>query len=383
MAEQFDLIVLGGGSGGLAAAQRAAEYGAKVAVVEKGRLGGTCVNVGCVPKKVMWHAADIAHAMHLAADYGFGERVPEHDWAELKQRRDAYVLRLNGIYERNLENKKVDYLAGEASLLDAQSVRVGDRDLNAPRIVIATGGEPAVPEVEGSEHGITSDGFFELKQRPQRVAVVGSGYIAVELGGVLRALGSDVSLFARKDAVLREFDTILQTSVVKAMQADGINLVFQSVPQAVRKTGDGLQLDTEDKKSHGPFDSVIWAIGRTPCTASLQLENAGVSTDAKGFITTDEYQETNVPGIFALGDVTGRVALTPVAIAAGRRLSDRLFGGQTERHLVYDNVPSVVFTHPPVGTVGLSEQEAVERYGADKVKVYTSNFVSLIYGVSE
>ncbi|MGI9308060.1 MAG: FAD-dependent oxidoreductase, partial [Gammaproteobacteria bacterium] len=164
---------------------------------------------------------------------------------------------------------------------------------------------------------------------------------------------------------------------------DGINLVFQSVPQAVRKTGEGLQLDTENKKSHGPFDCVIWAIGRTPLTASLQLENAGVKTDVKGFIATDEYQETNVPGIFALGDVTGRVALTPVAIAAGRRLSDRLFGGQTERHLVYDNIPSVVFTHPPIGTVGLSEQEAVEHYGADKVKVYTSNFVSLIYGVSE
>jgi glutathione reductase (NADPH) len=373
----FDLVVIGGGSGGLAAAQRAVEYGANVAVIESGKLGGTCVNVGCVPKKIMWNAASAAHAIHDAAGYGFDPVTHRHDWPALKLRRDAYVTRLNGIYEQNLANKNIEYIAGLGVLEGPNGIRIDNRVLNAERLLIAVGGEPIVPGLPGAEHGITSDGFFELDALPGRVAIVGSGYISVELAGMLRALGAEVSLFVRFDGVLREFDEMLQRSAGAALRADGIELHLHAIPAGVEKNSDGLELVTEDGNRFGTFDSLIWAIGRRPLTASLGLESAGVAVDETGFITTDEFQQTSVPNIFAVGVVTGRAALTPVAIAAGRRLADRLYGGMSGRRLDYDNIPSVVFTHPPIGTCGLSERQAREQYG-DEVSVYTSEFVPMI-----
>ena len=382
MPDQLDLIVLGGGSGGLAAAQRAAEYGATATVIEHARLGGTCVNVGCVPKKIMWNAASLAHALHDARGYGFSVADVSHDWNEIKEKRDTYVLRLNGIYERNLDNKGIRYIAGTASLDGPNTVRVGDESLSAERIIIATGGSPMIPDVSGAKLGITSDGFFELEQCPQKVAVAGSGYIAVELAGMLRALGAEVDLFARRNSVLRSFDEMLQAALIEAMEADGIRLHFESIPSGVAEVSGGLELALESGKRHGPFDTLLWAIGRKPETADLNLAAAGVQTDERGFVPTDDHQATNVGHIFAIGDVTGRAALTPVAIAAGRRLSDRIWGGMTDRKLDYGNIPSVVFSHPPIGTCGLTEAEARSQFGSD-IKIYTSSFMPMFNSFTE
>ena len=380
MTERYDLLVIGGGSGGLAHAQRAAEYGARAAVVEKGALGGTCVNVGCVPKKVMWYAAHHAHQFHHLADYGFDVDVSGHDWAGLKARRDAYIERLNGIYENNLDKRGVSWLSGTARFVDAHNVDVDGRRIEADRIVIATGGRPTVPGIPGAELGITSDGFFELEDRPQRVLIAGSGYIAVELAGVFNALGSDVQLVIRKDSVLRDFDSMLSGELMQAMDHEHIDVVSRVIPQSVERTGKGIVLHAEDGRSFGPVDCLVWAIGRSPNSDDLGLDNAGVERDEDGYIPTDKFQQTNVESVFALGDVTGRVQLTPVAIAAGRRLADRLYGGMEGRHLEYELIPTVIFSHPAIGTVGLTEDEARERYG-DAVKVYTSGFTGMYYAL--
>lgn len=380
MAERYDLLVIGGGSGGLAHAQRAAEYGAKAAVIEYGPLGGTCVNVGCVPKKVMWYAAHHAHGLHHAANYGFDIDVKGHDWAGLKERRDAYIERLNGIYENNLDKRGVTYIKGRARFVDATTVHVDGRTVETDRVVIATGGRPSVPDIPGAELGITSDDFFQLEERPQRVLIAGSGYIAVELAGVFSALGSNVQLVVRKDSVLREFDSMLASRLMDCMDRDEIDLVTSVVPKSLDKTDDGLVLHAEDGRTFGPADCLVWAIGRSPNTEALDAEKAGVEVDESGFIPTDKLQQTNVDTVFALGDVTGRAALTPVAIAAGRRLADRLYGGMEGRHLDYETIPTVIFSHPTIATVGLTEEQAREQYG-DGVKVYKSSFIGMYYAL--
>ncbi len=378
--EKFDVLVIGGGSGGIAHARRAAEYGARAAVVESGKLGGTCVNVGCVPKKVMWYAAAQAHQFEHAEDYGFDIEVRGHDWAAIKENRDAYIARLNAIYERNLDTSGVSHICGYANFVDAHTVAVGDELFEADKIVIATGGRPGIPDIPGAELGITSDDFFELEERPQRVLVAGSGYIAVELAGIFNTLGSDVHLVVRKDGILRSFDAMLGESLMECMEKQGIEIETRFIPAAVEKTGDGLIVRAEDGRTSDPVDSVLWAIGRKPNSAGLALEKAGVETDARGFIPTDKRQQTNVGHIFALGDVTGRAALTPVAIAAGRRLADRLYGGMEGRYLDYDLIPTVIFGHPTIGTIGLSEAEAREEFG-DTVKVYQSGFIPMYYAL--
>jgi glutathione reductase (NADPH) len=380
--ERFDLLVIGGGSGGLAHAQRAAEYGAKAAVVEHGPLGGTCVNVGCVPKKVMWYAAHHAHGFHYASHYGFDIEVKGHDWAALKARRDAYIERLNGIYEANLERRGVSYLSGSARFIDSNTVDIDGRHVAADRIVIATGGRPMVPDIPGAELGITSDGFFQLEERPQRVLIAGSGYIAVELAGVFNSLGSDVQLVVRKDSVLRSFDKMLSAELMEAMDGADIQIDTGVIPKEVEQREDGLVLSAEDGRRFGPADCLVWAIGRSPNTKTLDAGKAGVKQGENGFIPTDKYQQTNVENVFALGDVTGRAALTPVAIAAGRRLADRLYGGKEGRHLEYELIPTVIFSHPTIGTVGLTEDEARARYG-DDIKIYTSSFIGMYYALGE
>lgn len=382
MTTDFDLIVIGGGSGGLAHAQRAAEYGARAAVVESGPLGGTCVNVGCVPKKIMWYSAHHAHQMRHAADFGFDVTVNGHNWSELKTERDAYIRRLNRIYENNLGKRDVTYLQGHGKFLDTSTIDVDGKAYTADRIVIATGGYPLVPEIPGAELGITSDGFFDLEERPQRVAVLGSGYISVELAGVFNALGSATTVLVRKDGVLRNFDKMLRNELEMAMEKSGIELETGFVPSALEKTPGGIMVVAEDGREFGEFDTVVWAIGRAANTDSLNAAAAGIEMDDAGFIPTDEWQKTNVDNIFALGDVTGRDALTPVAIAAGRRLADRLYNGMTDRRLEYHTIPTVVFSHPPIGTVGLTEAEARKEYG-DAVKIYKTRFNPMAYAFSE
>jgi len=378
----FDVLVLGGGSAGLAHAQRAAEHGASAAVVESGPLGGTCVNVGCVPKKVMWYTAD--HALHFehAVDYGFDIEVNGHDWGALKTRRDAFIKRLNGIYQSNLDKRSVECFVGTAAFKDAHTVLVGDAELSAERIVIATGGRPIIPDIPGAEHGITSDDFFELEARPQRVLISGSGYVAVELAGIFHSLGSETQIVVRKDGVVRGFDSLLGTELMAAMRASGLPVTTGVIPQGVEKAEDGLTMISEDGRRFGPVDCLLWAVGREPNSEDLNLEAAGVTQDKRGFVPTDEYQQTNVEHVFALGDITGRAALTPVAIAAGRRLADRLFGGMEGRHLDYSLIPTVIFSHPTMGSIGLSEDAARKKYG-DDVKVYTSSFTGMFYALGD
>ncbi len=380
MPTQYDYIVIGGGSGGLATAQRAVEYGARVAIIEPGRLGGTCVNVGCVPKKLMWNAASLGHGLADAAGYGFDVELRGHDWAALKAGRDAYVARLNGIYAENLEKKGIDWVRAAARFTGPRTVSVGGGELAAPQVTIATGGRPTVPAIPGSELGITSDGFFALETRPERVAIVGSGYIAVELAGAFAGLGSQVSVVVRHEGVLRHFDSMVGAALAREMAADGIELVTHAVPKALTADGATRTLHLEDGRAIGPYDCVLWAIGREPLSADLGLDAAGVTT-VGGFIVTDHLQDTNVAGVHAIGDVTGRAPLTPVAIAAGRRLSDRLFGGKPDRHLDYNLIPTVIFSHPPIGTVGLSEAEARALHH-DAVRTYTASFVPMYHALT-
>ena len=382
--QQFDLIVLGGGSGGLATAQRAAEYGARVALFEPGRLGGTCVNVGCVPKKVMWNAAELAGALEHARDYGFDVRVAGHDRAQLKRARDAYVQRLNDIYRRNLDRKSIATIRSTGRFVGPREiVDAAGEVYAAEHVVIATGGYPNVPALEGCELGLTSDGFFELERLPRRVAVVGSGYVAVELGGVLNALGAETVLFVRRDAVVRDFDALLSDRLTKHMRAAGIEIVTGATPAAVRGAPGDLTLVTLDGRSFAGFDTLLWAIGRSPRTQSLGLERAGVEIDAGSAVRVDAFQNTSAERVYAIGDVTGFAELTPVAIAAGRRLSDRLFGGQADRMLSYELLPTVVFSHPPIGTVGLSEAAARERYKDQPIKIYQTEFVSMFFALGD
>jgi glutathione reductase (NADPH) len=379
--QTFDLISIGGGSGGLACAQRAAQYGARAAVIESHRLGGTCVNVGCVPKKVMWNAAGVALSLADAGDYGFDVRVGEADWALLKQKRDAYVLRLNGIYARNLAAKGVAHVQGAARFIDAHTIEVAGQRLTAPHIVIATGGVPTVPDLPGAGLGITSDGFFGLESRPQRVAVIGSGYIANELAGAFNELGSRVDVFIRKDHLLTHFDAMLGAALMREMRAQGVTIHEHVIPAALTSAHGSTTLVAADGREFPGFDCVLWAVGRSANVAQLDLEAAGVNLDRASYVVTDAFQNTNVPGVYAIGDVTGRAALTPVAIAAGRRLSDRLFNGRTDRRLDYANIATVVFTHPPIGTVGLTETEARALHG-DAVKVYVTDFTPMYHALT-
>ena len=379
--QAFDLICIGGGSGGLACVQRAAEYGAKAAVIESHRLGGTCVNVGCVPKKVMWNAAGVALSLADAADYGFDVQIGGSDWGVLKHKRDSFIIRLNGIYARNLASKGVTHVQGVGRFVDAHTVEVAGRRMTAPHIVIATGGVPTVPDVPGAGFGITSDGFFTLDERPARVAIIGSGYIANELAGAFHELGSRVDVFIRKDHMLTHFDAMLGKALMREMRAQEMTIHEHVVPAALTESGGLRTLVATDGREFPGYDCVLWAIGRTANVAAMDLQAAGVTIDAASYVMTDEFQNTNVAGVYAIGDVTGRAQLTPVAIAAGRRLSDRLFNGMTDRRLDYGNIATVVFTHPPIGTVGLSESEARALYG-DAVKVYVSDFTPMYHALT-
>ena len=378
---KFDLIVVGGGSGGLAAAQRAAEYGAQVALLESGRLGGTCVNRGCVPKKIMWHAVELAREIAHASEYGFDLELKGHDWTALARRRERYIRRLNSIYANNLKRRGVHSVAGHAAFSAPRTLTVDGEIYSAERVLIATGGAPVIPEIPGSELGITSDGFFELERRPASAAVVGAGYIAVELAGILRGLGAEVTLHLRRDSVLRSFDDILQQACLEGLQELGVRIASGFTPAAVDRCASGLRIRSAAGESSGPFDTLIWAVGRRPLTLGLNLNLAGVACDERGAIRVDEWQETMAKGVAALGDVTGHHELTPVAIAAGRRWADRQFGGMSGRRMDYSNIPTVVFTHPPLGAVGLTEQEARQAYG-EAVRCYRADFVPLFYGIS-
>ncbi|PSB86317.1 glutathione-disulfide reductase [Photobacterium damselae subsp. damselae] len=385
MAKHFDYICIGGGSGGIASANRAAMYGAKVALIEAKALGGTCVNVGCVPKKVMWHGAQIAEAMHLyAKDYGFDVEMKGLNWGKLVESREAYISRIHTSYETVLGNNKIEVINGFAQFVDAKTVEVDGEHYTADHILIAVGGRPSIPVIPGAVHGIDSNGFFELKEQPKRAAVVGAGYIAVEIAGVLNGLGTDTHLFVRKESPLRSFDPMIIETLTEVMAAEGPTLHTHSVPKEVVKEEDGtVTLYFENGESHNT-DILIWAIGREPTTDAINLAAAGVETNNRGFIKVDEFQQTNVEGIYCVGDIMeGGIELTPVAVKAGRQLSERLFNNKPNAKMDYALVPTVVFSHPPIGTIGLTEPEAIAQYGAENVKVYKSGFTAMYTAVTQ
>ena len=328
----YDFLVVGGGSGGVAAARRAAGYGATVGLIEGSRMGGTCVNVGCVPKKVMYNAVTIANSLDDADHYGFTISDTKFNWLDLKTQRDAYVSRLNANYNKMLETSKVDIIRGDATFIDARTVRVGDKEFSAKHILIAVGSRPSLPsELKGVQHCISSDGFFALDDLPGSVAVVGGGYIGVELASVLNGLGAKTHIYTIWNNLLSDsFDELVVNILEGEMHRQGIKHVANvEICEVVKDERSGkLSLKMRDGTLHGPFDKVILATGRKPNTESLSLEAAGITTLAggigeRGHIVVDDFQNTIMPGIHAVGDVCGKVELTPMAIAAGRRLADR------------------------------------------------------------
>jgi glutathione reductase (NADPH) len=350
-----------------------------------------------VPKKITWNAATLAESIHEAKAYGFSvEHTAPFDWNTFKNKRDAYIKNLNGIYERNLSNDKVEYIHGRARLIgnNESIIKLDDGSevtIRAKKILLATGGHPTIPkDIPGSEYGINSDGFFEIEHQPKRVAIVGAGYIAVEFAGMFNALGTETHLFIRHDKFLRTFDPMIQDAIVAEYERVGIKIHKSSVQTKVEKDEKTGKLSVTYKDSTGEgvlddVDSLIWAIGRSPEVEDLGLDKAGVKQNKRGQIIADEYQNTNVENIYSLGDVVGKAELTPVAIAAGRKLGDRLFGGEkfSNSKLDYTNIPSVVFAHPEIGSIGLTEPEAVEKFGKENLKIYTASFTAMYYAMME
>ncbi|KAJ3300463.1 hypothetical protein HK104_000048 [Borealophlyctis nickersoniae] len=387
----YDYLVLGAGSGGIASARRAASYGAKVAIVENSRFGGTCVNVGCVPKKVMWAAASLHEAFAEARGYGFDADIKSFSWETVKAKRDAYIKRLNGIYENNLAKDGIDKIRGTAKFVSRDTIEVNGELYSAKHILIATGSQAWIPKGPGlQEYGITSDGFFELEHIPKKVAVAGAGYIGVELAGIFLHLGADVTYVIRYDEVLRTFDSAIRHNVMESYRKAGMKIVTESRIVGIENKGDNLKknlsMTIENAKTKATqvddgFEAVVFAVGRTANTGPLNLDVAGVKVNELGFIAVDEWQQTSTEGVLALGDVCGRAMLTPVAIAAGRRLSDRLFGGKKNSKLDYTNIPSVIFSHPPAGSVGLTQEEAEAKFGKDNVKIYQSKFTNMYFAL--
>ncbi|BCO32134.1 glutathione-disulfide reductase [Thiohalobacter sp. COW1] len=375
MNKHYDLIAIGGGSGGLAVAERAAQLGRRVAVIDAQPLGGTCVNAGCVPKKVMWHAAQAREAVHQAGAFGIRVQDKGLDWERLVAGRNAYIDGIRDYWAGYAQDQRIDWIRGRARFIDAHTLRVGDEHYQGDHIVIATGGQPIVPPVPGAELGITSDGFFELRQQPRRAAVIGGGYIGVELSGALRALGSEVSIIALEDRVLEAFDPLISDTLMEAMQQQGIVTHMGFQVSGLARGSDGIDIVSARGERLGGFDTVIWAVGRRANTEGLALDRAGVEVNRNGVIPVDAFDATNVPGVYAIGDVTGRMPLTPVAIRAGRQLAARLFGTATAS-MDYTNIPTVVFAHPSVGALGLTEPAACAEYG-DAVRVYETRFTPM------
>ncbi|PPU75813.1 glutathione-disulfide reductase [Xanthomonas cucurbitae] len=384
----YDVLILGGGSGGLAAGFRAAGHGAHVAIMEPGALGGTCVNLGCVPKKAMWLAADLAGKIELASALGFALPRPTLAWEELVTHRQGYIANIHASYRRRLDADGVVLIPRRGVLQDRHTA-MGDDGIavTAEHIVIATGAYPRRPDVDGADLGEVSDDFFNLCHAPAQVAIIGGGYIAVEIAGLLQALGSRVHLFVQGERLLERFDAELTQQLADNLRHLGVRLHFGFTTTALERDAQGkLRVRGHGmhpgEQGNDVFDKVFFATGRRANTADLGLEAAGVALGEKGEVLVDAGQTTNVTNIHAIGDVAGKVGLTPVAIAAGRLLMDRLFGNQPEARMDYDGVPSVVFSHPPLGQVGLTEEQARARHPG-KVRVYRSNFRPMLHALAD
>lgn len=385
MKYDYDMIAIGAGSGGLSVVEKAVEFGKKCAVVEAKKLGGTCVNIGCVPKKVMWFGAHIAEAVRDAGDFGFDVKQNGFDWSTLVEKRENYINGITTWYKGYVEDLGIDLLEGWGSFVDEHTIAVDGKTYTAETIVIAPGGQPLIPNtVENADLGITSDGFFALTKQPKKVAVIGSGYIAVELAGVLQALGTQTCLISRKDLVLRGFDDMIRETLTEALINSGINKHYHFDAKKLTKETDGtITIESKDGQVIKGYNEVIWAVGRETLTEPLALDKVGLATNGKGFIDVDDFHKTSVKNIYAIGDITGQAQLTPVAIRAGRYLAERLYNNKPQLKMDLSKVPTVVFSHPPIGTMGLAEHEAKAKFGEDNIKVYTSVFTPMRYAFTQ
>ncbi|WP_066802226.1 glutathione-disulfide reductase [Moraxella oblonga] len=387
MTQHFDYISIGGGSGGIASANRAAMYGKKVAIIEARHIGGTCVNVGCVPKKVLWYGANMATAIHAyAPDYGFELDFKKFNFAKLVENRTAYISRIHASYQRGFDKNGVTLINGFAKFVNNKTIEVTHEDgttqtITADHITIATGGRPSRPNIEGAEHGIDSDGFFDLTTLPKSVAIVGGGYIGVEIAGVMNAFGVQTHLCVRS-GILKNFDKDIVDTLQDIMTKDGITFHTGVNPVKITKNDNELTIYFDNGQTLNT-ECLIWATGRVPATDVIDLHKAGVAVNTKGQIIVDKFQNTNVEGIYAVGDIIEHgIELTPVAVASGRRLAERLFNNKPNEHLDYTLVPTVIFSHPPIGTIGMSEQSAIDEFGADNVKVYRSSFTPMYSAIT-
>jgi len=333
----------------------------------------------------MWTAANLAEHLHDYNSYGLNVKTEgvKLNLSSLKKKRDDFIKRLNSIYETNLEKSQVTIFRGNGHFVSPNQVKVGDQIITGEKTLIATGGYPRIPDIPGAELGITSDGFFELSEIPKRTLVVGAGYIAVELAGILNACGSQTSLVIRKDSVLRTFDESIQQTLLSEMNKSGVQILKNQEASSIEKKSDGTILLHTNSGETFETDCVLWAIGRRPNLEPLQLAQAGVELNEKGFVRVDEWQQTSQKNIFALGDVCGVAELTPVAIATGRKLAGRLFNGQQNLKMDFENIPTVVFSHPPIGTIGMTESEAIKKYGSENIKVYSSKFTNMYHAITE
>lgn len=380
--KKFDLVTIGGGSGGIAAANRAAEYGAKVAVIEEDLLGGTCVNRGCVPKKVSWYASKINAAIqYYGPGYGFKTEKTNFDYTEFLKARDGYVERSRAGYGTRFEKNNIELFEGHARLVSEHEIEINGEIIYASHIILATGGRPKMPEVKGIELTDNSDDFFNWTSLPETVAVVGAGYIAVELAGVLDGLGVNTHLVVRHDRPLRSFDSMLSEALVEAMDQHGPTLLTHSNFDEYREENGQIACYQNGEKVL-VVDRVIMAIGRQANTDNIGLENVDVKLDDSGFVVVNEAHQTNTPSIYAIGDMIGKIDLTPVAIRAGRQISEFLFNKAATSAIDYTNVPTVVFSHPAIGTIGYTEEEAIKEFGADDIKVYRNKFFSMYASAS-
>ncbi len=381
MSYDFDLFVIGAGSGGIASARRAAEYGAKVGIVESGRLGGTCVNRGCIPKKLMVYASHFPAQFKEAQGYGWSAVESTLDWPYMVKAVNDEVARLNGIYQRMLDGSKVEIFHGHGRLVDAHTIDLGEKTVTADKILIAVGGAPVRPDFPGAEYAITSDDIFTLPEQPKHLVVLGGGYIGVEFACILKGLGSQVTQILRQTQILRGFDNDIRTEIQDGMVRHGIRIVPNLRQIAIAKTDSGLEITV--KTPDGEEDLILAdavslaAIGRKPLLENLGLENTKIEV-MNGAIAVDRHSQTAEPNIYAVGDCTDRINLTPVAINEGRAFADTHFGNKP-RQMHYDNIATAVFSYPEAATVGLTEEEARAQYGDDAIKVYRSKFRPMYY----
>ncbi|MED7818473.1 MULTISPECIES: glutathione-disulfide reductase [unclassified Francisella] len=381
----FDVISLGGGSGGIASAVQAAKFGKKVAIIEKRELGGTCVNRGCVPKKAMFYGAMLAEQLkHDVAGYGFDVEVKGFNWSTLKEKRATYIGNIHSFYDRLLDKWNITHFNNWGKFKDNKTIVLDDgSEVTADHIFISPGAYPIVPKnIKGHELGITSDEFFELEDTPKKAVIVGGGYIGVEIAGVLNAHGTDTTIMCRREKPLMEFDNDISDTLVECMQMTNLKLLNHTNITNVEKTGNTLKISTDTGKILEDVDTLIWATGRAPNTHNLDIKNTDIKITDKGIIPANDWCETNVDGVYSLGDASGVPQLTPVAIKTGRYLARRLFNNETDLKANLKNIPTVIFSHPAIGTVGLSEKEAREKYGDDNVKVYKSRFTALYCAIS-